>query len=292
MGDAPYAAGMAALLDPAGDLFRGRVASSADAGASMTKDLAPLLGADELVAVLDDTAAVWPRHAANLVQVERYAFFPGCAARFGRGASLLERGEDESGESGAMAAALRVLRAAHARFFAEPEPAAGGAAPAAGGAAPAAGGAAPPPRDLRRHLADLRAEVLAGVVVLLSRVVPRGGDPAAHPFARLAAQFGARVVAEPGPEVTHCVAAGETEKTRWARARPGVHVVSLDWLWASVYAWTRADEARFALAPGGEDGGGGGGAPAAAATSPEAERATALLAAGGGNGAAAAPPAP
>jgi RNA polymerase II C-terminal domain phosphatase-like 3/4 len=275
MGDAPYAAGMAALLDPAGDLFRGRVASSADAGASMTKDLAPLLGAEELVAVLDDTAAVWPRHAANLVQVERYAFFPGCAARFGRGASLLERGEDESAEAGAMAAALRVLRAAHARFFAEP----------------AAEGAAAPPRDLRRHLADLRAEVLAGAVVLLSRVVPRGGDPAAHPVARLAARFGARVVAEPGPEVTHCVAAGETEKTRWARARPGVHVVSLDWLWASVYEWARADEARFALAPGGESGGGGGGGgAAAAAAAPEAELAAALLSAGGGSGAAAAPP--
>lgn len=85
MGDSGYAAGMAALLDPDGTLFRGRVASSRDAGPAGVKDLDVLLGADEVVLVLDDTSAVWPRHKGNLVQIDRYVYFPACAAKFGLG---------------------------------------------------------------------------------------------------------------------------------------------------------------------------------------------------------------
>jgi RNA polymerase II C-terminal domain phosphatase-like 3/4 len=84
MGDSGYAAGMVALLDPDGRLFSGRVASSRDAGPAGVKDLDVLLGADELVLVLDDTAVVWPRHRGNLLQVERYIYFPACAGKFGR----------------------------------------------------------------------------------------------------------------------------------------------------------------------------------------------------------------
>jgi RNA polymerase II C-terminal domain phosphatase-like 3/4 len=83
MGDKDYAAGMAALIDPDGRLFGGRVASSSDAGAGMVKDIDVLLGAEELVVILDDTAAVWPKHRHNLIQVDRYIYFPSCAAKFG-----------------------------------------------------------------------------------------------------------------------------------------------------------------------------------------------------------------
>ena len=85
MGDKDYAAGMAALLDPTGRLFGGRVASSSDAGPSGVKDIDVLLGAEELVMILDDTVGVWPRHKDNLIQIERYIYFPACAVRFGRG---------------------------------------------------------------------------------------------------------------------------------------------------------------------------------------------------------------
>jgi RNA polymerase II C-terminal domain phosphatase-like 3/4 len=84
MGDKDYAKGMAALLDPGGRLFGGRVASSSDAGPGGVKDVDVLLGAEEMVMIMDDTVGVWPRHRANVVQVERYVYFPGDAARFGR----------------------------------------------------------------------------------------------------------------------------------------------------------------------------------------------------------------
>jgi len=85
MGDKDYAAGMAAILDPNGKLFGGRVASSSDAGPGGVKDIDVLLGAEEMVLILDDTVGVWPRHKDNLMQVERYIYFPACAVRFGRG---------------------------------------------------------------------------------------------------------------------------------------------------------------------------------------------------------------
>ena len=44
-----------------------------------------------MTAILDDSAAVWPGHGANLVEVERYAFFPSSREALGlRGPSFLE----------------------------------------------------------------------------------------------------------------------------------------------------------------------------------------------------------
>ncbi len=42
-----------------------------------------VLGRERVVLVLDDTEGVWPRHRDNLVQIERYLFFPADAGRFG-----------------------------------------------------------------------------------------------------------------------------------------------------------------------------------------------------------------
>ena len=54
------------------------------------------------------------------LQVKRYTYFPACAARFtGRaGQSWLRRDADEAAGTGAIAGALRVLRAVHAHVFA------------------------------------------------------------------------------------------------------------------------------------------------------------------------------
>jgi RNA polymerase II C-terminal domain phosphatase-like 3/4 len=49
------------------------------------KDLDVVLGRERGALVLDDTEGVWPRHRDNLVQVERYLYFPADAARFGFG---------------------------------------------------------------------------------------------------------------------------------------------------------------------------------------------------------------
>jgi RNA polymerase II C-terminal domain phosphatase-like 3/4 len=123
MGDRDYAAEMAQLLDPGGKLFAGRVISSGDSTQRWVKDLDVVLGSDEAVLILDDTPGVWPAHKGNLIQIERYVYFPACAGKFaamggGEGPkSRLERAEDEEGDTGPLSTALGVLRRVHAAFF-------------------------------------------------------------------------------------------------------------------------------------------------------------------------------
>jgi len=77
------------------------------------KNLDVVLGAETAVVILDDTAGVWPSHQQNLLQVERYIFFPACVRRFGLDArSLLEQGRDEDEQRGMLASALRILQQA------------------------------------------------------------------------------------------------------------------------------------------------------------------------------------
>ncbi len=82
------------------------------------KSLDVVLGADTSVLILDDTEGVWPAHAANLIQVDRYIFFPACVTRFGRShKSLLEAGKDDNVETGMLSTALRVMQQVHRTLF-------------------------------------------------------------------------------------------------------------------------------------------------------------------------------
>ncbi|KAL4450062.1 hypothetical protein ABPG77_010731 [Micractinium sp. CCAP 211/92] len=260
MGDRDYAGEMAKLLDPAGRLFHGRIISSGDSTQRHVKDLDVVLGRERVVLVLDDTEGVWPRHRDNLVQIERYLFFPADAGRFGfRGQSLLERNVDEKGDSGALATCLRVMSRVQQQFY---EQADHGAA------------------DVRPLLREARQSILAGVVVLFTRVLPLDcANPSAHPLWQLATKLGAECVREATENVTHVVATDITDKTRWARSQ-GKHVVGVNWLWCCAYTWRRADEEQFPVQPGG-----GAAAAAQASARTEAEDvALAAAAAGGGTG--------
>ncbi|KAH7621996.1 hypothetical protein Ndes2526B_g02821 [Nannochloris sp. 'desiccata'] len=263
MGDKDYAAGMAAVLDPNGKLFGGRVASSSDAGPGGVKDIDVLLGAEEMVMILDDTVGVWPRHKDNLMQVERYIYFPACAVRFGRGGqSLFERGEDEDADNGALATCLRVLTEVHRRFFKEhdsqqleqqklavnPNTAANGDAEGVVSIHENTShqmlSSLP---DARAHLRAVRAEILVGCCILFSRIIPKDiSDPSRHPFWQLATHLGAKCVSEQCPEVTHVVAANHTDKTNWAE-KLGKFVVSPDWLMCCAFTWNHAEEEMFPL---------------------------------------------
>ena len=76
------------------------------------------MGADTSILILDDTEGVWPQHAANLIQVDRYIFFPACATRFGRSHKcLLETGQDEDADKGMLSTSLRVLKQVHTTLF-------------------------------------------------------------------------------------------------------------------------------------------------------------------------------
>ncbi|KAL6781683.1 hypothetical protein ACKKBF_B09050 [Auxenochlorella protothecoides x Auxenochlorella symbiontica] len=262
MGDRAYARAMAAVLDPEGRLFSGRVISAPDSTQRMVKDLDVVLGSPEHVLILDDTEAVWPRHGGNLLPIARYIYFRACAERFGMPrTSWMERGGDEDPEAGPFPALLRTLRSIHATFFDDL----------------AAGRSA----DVRPLVAARRRGVLAGVGLLLSRIVPLTSPaPDAHPLWRLATACGATCTLSPGPQVTHVMAPDWTQKAVWGRDR-GLQVVTPQWLAESAGRWARADESRFQIPMPGA-GAGGVVAPVPAPRSAEEELAVVAAAAGGG----------
>ena len=229
MGDREYAAEMAKILDPEGNIFHGRIISSGDSTQRHVKDLDVILGHDVDALIVDDTEGVWPRHKDNLVQIPRYVYFPADALRFGgEHISLFLEGTDEDPESGALNDILKVLTDVRQRFFESAL------------------------RDVRIHLAELKKSILGPeVVILFSRVFPVGiPDPESHPLWQLALKLGARSVTTMTDEVTHVVGLDVTEKTKWAQ-KHGKHVVDPAWLYASATLWKRADESKYPLGRGG-----------------------------------------
>ncbi|KXZ53510.1 hypothetical protein GPECTOR_7g960 [Gonium pectorale] len=272
MGDKAYAAEVRRLLDPGGRLFTSVIAKD-HSTTTTAKHLDVLLSADELALVLDDTELVWPGHKRNLLQIERYHFFPSDLRKWrADGTALLEQGRDEDPTEGALATHMRVLRAVHARFFSKEDP------------------SLPPleQRDVRDVLAEHRARIL------------QDRDPRQEPLWQLAEGLGARCLPSISPATTHVVAAaGGTEKVHQARAQ-GKAVVTPAWLQACGFRWQRLPEADFLLGdlgPGGSRGGGssaakapadanGGGGSGGKQLSPEEELRVVMAVAGGGGGAA------
>ncbi|BDA42625.1 probable RNA polymerase II subunit A C-terminal domain phosphatase [Coccomyxa sp. Obi] len=226
-GNAEYAAEMAKLLDPTKRFFAERIISQGDSTVKHVKDLDVVLGAEKAVVILDDTAGVWPAHQRNLLQVERYVFFPACARRFElETSSLLEQGRDEDEQEGMLASALRVLQQVHERFF--------------------AAGADASEQDVREHLQALRGAVLSGCRICFSRIIPQGDPmPEAHHLWQQAQQLGAVVTLGVDEDTTHVVAAAKnTDKVHWA-ADHNRHIVSPAWLHACACLWRRMDEGQF-----------------------------------------------
>ena len=154
MGDRAYAVEMARLLDKEGAVLRpGRLISAPDSRTAGRKDLDIVLGSAPGVLILDDTPAVWRRHASNVIVADRYHFFPASARGHGGdpARSWLARAADEDENDGVMTALLRVVREVHAKFFEG-----------------VSDGAAAADRDVRPILAALRAQVLAGCIIVFS----------------------------------------------------------------------------------------------------------------------------
>ena len=88
MGNRSYAKEMARTLDHSGALFSGRIIAKGDDAQAATmsgferdefgpphhKDMDGVLGMESTALIVDDSAGVWPHHAANLIVVERYLF--------------------------------------------------------------------------------------------------------------------------------------------------------------------------------------------------------------------------
>ncbi|KAK9805165.1 hypothetical protein WJX72_003091 [[Myrmecia] bisecta] len=125
-GNRSYALAMAELLDPQADLFGHRIIAqgsmnSADdrAQQDLSKRLMQgLEGREAIAVVLDDNSSVWDEHEDNLLNVERYMYFPSSRRQFGlKGKSLLEHNRDECPQRGMLMVALDVLLRVHARII-------------------------------------------------------------------------------------------------------------------------------------------------------------------------------
>lgn len=249
MGARKYAAAVVELLDPDGSAgLRGhdRVIASEDSTSRRLKGLDVVLGAEETTLIVDDSAAVWPEHAPQLLVPRRYHYFDSSAARDAAfGASprgLLARGTDEPANltdvGSQLGALLSALKRIHAHYFDSLD--------AATMAAAAASCPPPPPPHVRASVVEVRRQILAGVRLLFTRVIPlEEKRPKRHFAWRLALELGASVATSIEADVTHVIAgAARTDKAQWAE-RHGRKIVSLEWLTSCGYHWRRLDEADF-----------------------------------------------
>ena len=270
MGDKNYAHEMASLIDPEGKYFHGRIIGNSDSTCSKTKDLDIVLGGDDCTMIVDDTSRVWPRHARNLIRVDRYHFFRKSATSFREmeKSSVMERGldEGEAEEEGAPAKhrevlkdVLAVLTVAHRMMAFSDSVDDGGDA-----------------REIRDHK-DVRKVFernnyearegqngekvddeggrdpsssllfLKGCVILPSGITPSNDErPDRHPLLLIAVGLGATIATAMNDNVTHVLARSDnTEKVKWGRKR-GLFIVNGNWLRECAMQNAKLDEHNFA----------------------------------------------
>ena len=283
MGSQSYADEMRQLIDPGRQHIKGSVIGLGQMDefgelrpADKKRLDGELSGLDSIAVVLDDHVGVWPDHEENLIEIDRYLYFPSALKQFGmwrHGASLLEKRVDEVADRSTLSAAFEVLRRVHQDFFAEraahlalankkakdaemadlawgldSESEGDGEGDGAGRKNPEITPNRKDPQvpvTVPEILALEKRKILAGTELVFSGVFPLDAAPHTHKMWRLAEQFGARCETQPGPNTSHVVAkTWGTGKCQWAKEN-GKHVVSPDWLFCSAFLWSKADERAF-----------------------------------------------
>ncbi|KAF9357690.1 Carboxy-terminal domain (CTD) phosphatase [Mortierella sp. AD094] len=107
--------------------------------------------------------------------------------------------------------------------------------------------------DVKAIIHSMKSEVLKGVNVVFSGVIPKHQNPEKTDIWRQADSFGAHCLHEVDSRVTHVVAAQlGTEKVMKARRRKNIKIVRPEWLYHSIAKWKKQDEAQYSFqdAPG------------------------------------------
>ncbi|KAG6874388.1 hypothetical protein C0995_015124 [Termitomyces sp. Mi166 len=105
-----------------------------------------------------------------------------------------------------------------------------------------------PPYDVTKIIPRIRSEVLEGVHLLFSSVIPLDTRPESTEIWKMAHMFGGRCSTELKPDITHVVAAKRgTVKVDMARKRGGIKIVWLAWFTDSIATWQRQDETPYLL---------------------------------------------
>ncbi|RUP43618.1 hypothetical protein BC936DRAFT_136937, partial [Jimgerdemannia flammicorona] len=102
--------------------------------------------------------------------------------------------------------------------------------------------------DVKVLIPLMKRNVLQGVNILFTSVIPLGQDPRKSEIWRLATQFGAECSLELSSRVTHVVAGKKgTAKVNAARRRQTINIVRTEWLIDSIAKWERQDEKGYLL---------------------------------------------
>uniref|UniRef100_A0A8R1HHI3 RNA polymerase II subunit A C-terminal domain phosphatase n=1 Tax=Caenorhabditis japonica TaxID=281687 RepID=A0A8R1HHI3_CAEJA len=229
-GQRQYAHRIAQILDPDERLFGHRILSRDELFSAQhkTRNLKALFPCgDNLVVIIDDRADVW-QYSEALIQIKPYRFFKEIGdinAPKDSKEQIPVQIEDDAHEDRVLEEIERVLTNIHDKYYEK--------------------------YDLREkdQLLDVkdvlkaeRQKVLDGCVIVFSGIVPLGEKLERTDIYRLCQQFGATIVSDITDEVTHVVAARYgTQKVHQA-VRLGKHVVTVQWVFACVEKWMKADE--------------------------------------------------
>jgi RNA polymerase II subunit A-like phosphatase len=240
MGTRAYATKVASLIDPTSAVFNHRILSRDDCKDMNFKNLKRLFPFDDsMVLIVDDRDDVWNR-SQNLIKVDPYLYFLGCAEVNGPAGSNMTAAaantqhsppkpatvNEKDKEDTALVQVHDVLNEVHRIFYKHVH-------------------ARSETIDVKTILRDIKQNVLKGVCILFSGVFPIQVKPQATEIWALAEMFGAKCEVETSSKITHLIAqrAG-TDKTRWAQ-KAGIFIVSPPWLYTSIRKWKRAEEYQF-----------------------------------------------
>lgn len=221
-----YALEIAKIIDPTGKYFQGRILSRDASDNLVHKDLKRLFPVStRMVTVIDDRGDVW-NWSPNLIKVLPFTFWSGTGDINSR---LLPH---RSGlvnptlpaEDREMEVVGSVLERLHALFYKSPRTA-----------------------DVAKLLPVLKCAVFDKCVLLFSGFFPTNANLDDQDIVQFVRSFGAVVVADFLPSVTHVVAKnGGTVKARQAGGA-GKTVVSIEWVFACVQQWRHVGEQEFRL---------------------------------------------
>ncbi|XGW25031.1 hypothetical protein V3C99_006455, partial [Haemonchus contortus] len=235
-GQRQYAHKIAEFLDPKKTLFAQRILSRDELFSAQhkTRNLRALFPCgDQLIAIIDDRADVW-QFSEALIQVKPYRFFKEVgdinAPVGGTKEGLLPAVdvEDDAEHDRTLEHVERMLIDVHANFYKHYDK-------------------TKEIRDVKVVISYIKKQVLRGLVIVLSGVVPLGMKTEHSEAYRLCVQFGATVADQVTEQTTHLVAVRWGTTKVMAACKLGIPIVTPFWLYACVEKLLKADEKEFEL---------------------------------------------
>uniref|UniRef100_A0A1I7T199 RNA polymerase II subunit A C-terminal domain phosphatase n=1 Tax=Caenorhabditis tropicalis TaxID=1561998 RepID=A0A1I7T199_9PELO len=233
-GQRQYAHKIAKILDPDARLFGQRILSRDELFSAQhkTRNLKALFPCgDNFVVIIDDRADVW-MYSDALIQIKPYRFFKEVGdinAPKNSKEQMPVQIEDDAHEDRVLEEIERVLTNIHDKYYEKYDL------------------KETDKLDVKDVIKEERKKVLDGCVIVFSGIVPTGEKLERTDIYRLCDQFGAKILPEVTDEVTHVVGARYGTQKIHQALRLGKFVVTVQWVYACVEKWIKADEKLFEL---------------------------------------------